>query len=78
MCWLKVFDQEGTESRAGQGLIDVVLARGIADSNVVFLVFNIKDMAKAKASIFSEEKKKLMMSAGVEGTPKIEFYKEAE
>lgn len=76
--WLKVFDTEGTAARAAQGLIDVVLARGIDDSNMVHLVFDIKDLAKAKASILSEEKKKLMMSAGVEGKPVIEFYSTVE
>lgn len=76
--WVKVFDNEGTANRASQGLIDVVLARGIDDPNIVQLVFDIKDMAKARASILSEEKKKLMMSAGVEGKPKIEFYTAAE
>jgi hypothetical protein len=74
--WLKVFDGEGTAARAEQGLQDVVLARGIDDPNLVHLVFDIKqtDMAKAKAAIISEEKKKLMLSAGVEGKPIIKFY----
>jgi hypothetical protein len=76
--WLKVFDGEGTAGRASQGLIDVVLARGITDSNMVQMIFDIKDMAKAKASVTSEKKKKLMMGAGVIGTPKIVFYKEAK
>ena len=76
--WVKVFDTEGAAKRAEEGLFDVVLARGIDDPNLVHLVFDIKDMAKAKASILSEEKKKLMMSAGVEGTPKIEFYSPAD
>ena len=76
--WLKVFDAEGSAKRASDGLVDVVLARGVDDSNLVHLVFDITDMAKAKASLFSPEKKKLMMSAGVEGTPKIVFYQEAE
>ena len=76
--WLKVFDNEGTASRASYGLIDVVLARGIEDSNVVHIVFDIKDMAKAKARINDPALKKLMMDGGVIGTPKIEFYKDAE
>jgi len=76
--WLKVFDNEGTANRASQGLYDVVLARGVDDPNIVQLVFDIKDLAKARASILSEEKKKLMMSAGVEGKPKIQFYTSAE
>ena len=76
--WLKVFDAEGPASRASQGLIDVALAQGIDDPNLVHIVFDTKDMAKAKASILSEEKKKLMQSAGVEGVPKIEYYNSAE
>jgi len=59
-------------------MVDVVMARGILDSNLVHLVFDIKDMAKAKAAIMSEDKKKLMMSAGVIGAPKIVFYKQVD
>lgn len=76
--WLKVFDGEGTAKRATQGLIDVVLARGIDDPNIVHMVFDIKDMAKAKASVTSEEKNKLRISAGMNGSPKIEFFNEGE
>jgi hypothetical protein len=76
--WLKVFDGEGTAARAAQGLIDVVLARGIDDPNIVHMVFDIKDMAKAMASVNSEAKNKLRMSAGMIGSPKIEFYNVAE
>jgi len=76
--WLKVFDAEGTASRAGDGLIDVVLARGVEDSNLVHLVFDISDMAKAKARMNDPAFKKLMTDAGVIGAPKIEFYNSAE
>jgi hypothetical protein len=73
--WVKVYDGEGTAKRASEGMADAVLARGIDDPNLVQIVFDIKDMAKAKAALFSEEKKKLMTSAGVEGKPVITFYK---
>jgi len=76
--WVKVFDGEGAAKRASQGMVDVVLARGIDDPNLVHIVFDITDMAKAKAAIFSDEKKKLMMSAGVEGKPEIAIYKSVE
>jgi len=76
--WLKVFDAEGSAKRASDGLVDVVLGRGVEDSNLVHIVFDITDMAKAKASMNSADKKKLMMSAGVEGAPKMEFYNTAE
>jgi len=75
--WLKVYDAEGTATRLSNGEVDVVLARGIDDPNMVQVVFDITDMAKAKADIFSDAKKKLMMSAGVEGTPVIQFYEDA-
>ena len=73
--WLKVYDAEGPAKRASEGLVDCVVARNIDDPNIVNLVFFITDMAKAKAAINSEEKKTLMMSAGVEGKPRILFYK---
>jgi hypothetical protein len=76
--WLKVFDAEGTATRATYGLVDVALARGIDDSSVVHIVFDIKDMTKAKARINDPALKKLMTDGGVIGAPKIKFYTDAE
>jgi hypothetical protein len=76
--WLKVFDGEGAAKRANEGLVDRAIGRGIDDTTMVHLVFGITDMAKAKAAIMSEEKKKLMESAGVIGKPDIRFYNEAK
>ena len=76
--WVKVFDAEGTATRATFGLVDVALARGIDDSTQVHIVFDIKDMAKAKARMNDPALKKLMTDAGVVGAPKIEFYSTAE
>ena len=76
--WLKVYDGEGMATRAEEGMVDRVIARGVDDPNMVHIVFAITDMAKAKAAIASETKKKLMMSAGVDGPPTIEFYSMAE
>lgn len=76
--WVKAYDGEGTAKRTSEGMIDVLMARGLDDPNMVQVVFDITDLAKAKAAINSEEKKKLMKDAGVEGTPKIEFYSTAE
>ena len=76
--WLKVYDGEGKDKRMSEGMVDVLLGRGIEDPNLVQIVFDITDMTKAKAAIFSDEKKKLMTSAGVEGKPVIEFYNTAE
>ncbi len=76
--WLKVYDGEGTAKRAEEGMVDVLLARGIDDPSIVYIVFDIIDLEKAKAAMSSEAKKNLMMSAGVEGAPKIDFYTTAE
>jgi hypothetical protein len=76
--WLKVFDAEGTATRASFGLRDVVLSRAIDDPNTVHIVFDITDMAKAKARLSDPALKKIMSDAGVTGTPKVEFYTTAE
>ena len=76
--WVKVYDGEGKPTRASEGMVDRVLARGIDDPNIVHIVFAVTDMAKAKAAITSEAKKNLMMSAGVEGAPTIEFFEQAK
>lgn len=76
--WLKVYDGEGAANRANEGLVDRALARGIDDPNMVLISFVVTDMAKAKARIASEDLKKIMMDAGVEGPPQISFYTVAQ
>lgn len=76
--WVKAFDAEGASARAANGLVDVVLARGVDDQGLVHIVFDITDMAKAKARLNSPELKKIMMTAGVEGVPEIKFYSAVE
>jgi quinol monooxygenase YgiN len=76
--WVKVYDGEGKATRANEGMVDQLLARSIDDPNMLYIVFAVTDMAKAKAAIFSDAKKNLMTSAGVEGAPKIEFYQMAD
>lgn len=73
--WLKVYNTEGKDTRAANGIVDRAMARGIEDSNLVSVVFIVTDMAKAKARIASPDLKKLMTDAGVEGTPDIVFYR---
>jgi hypothetical protein len=76
--WLKVYDGEGTATRSGFGLVDVALARGVEDSNLIHIVFDIKDMAKAKARLADPALKKMMTDGGVISAPKIEFYSQGE
>jgi quinol monooxygenase YgiN len=72
--WLKAYDAEGKAKRMEEGLIDRAMSRNLDNPNIVSLTFVVTDMAKAKASISSEAKKKVMMDAGVEGKPEIVFY----
>jgi hypothetical protein len=71
--WLKVFDSEGTAARAKDGLVDGVLARGIDDPNLVYLIFKITDLSKAKSALNNPDRQKIMQESGVIGKPEI-FY----
>jgi len=73
--WLSVYDSEGKETRASFGMIDRALCRGVDDSNMVYLVFAITDMAKAMERGKSEELKKLMDESGVDSAPEMFAYK---
>lgn len=72
--WLKVYDTEGRESRASNGLIDRAISRNIDDPNTVYVTFSVSDMTKAKARLKSPELKKIMTDAGVISEPVIDFY----
>jgi quinol monooxygenase YgiN len=76
--WLKVYDAEGMKTRMEHGVIDRGLARDADDPNMIYIVFAVTDMAKAKARIGSEELKKIMTDAGVEGIPQVTFYRLAD
>ncbi|MBK5269491.1 MAG: hypothetical protein JJE22_00625 [Bacteroidia bacterium] len=76
--WLKVYDEEGMKTRLDNGLMDRGIGRAIEDSNMVYVVFAVTDMAKAKARVNSEELKKVMTDAGVEGPPEVVMYKVVE
>ena len=69
--WLKVYDREGPAVRTKDGLVDAVLARGIDDPNLVFLVFQIKTLEEANAALANPERQKIMQEAGVVGTPEV-------
>ncbi|MEP6615086.1 MAG: hypothetical protein ABJA57_00835 [Ginsengibacter sp.] len=73
--WLKAYDREGKETRAANGLLDRGLGRGVDDPNMVYVVFAVTDMAKAKSRMSSAELKGIMTEAGVEGIPKFYMYK---
>jgi len=73
--WMKTFDSEGDSVRRANGLITRGIARNLDDSNTVSVLFEVSDMAKAKARASSPELKKLMTEAGVDSPPTIRWYK---
>ena len=73
--WLKAFDAEGASTRATNGMVDRLLARSLVDSNMIYIVFAVTDMAKAKARVGSPELKKVMTDAGVDSPPTIRWYR---
>lgn len=75
--WLKGYDAEGPATRAANGMNDLAIGRGIDDSNLVHLVFQVTDITKAKARLADPALKKIMMDAGVEGAPSVHFYQDA-
>jgi hypothetical protein len=72
--WLKAFDDEGMETRKTFGLVDRALARGMDDPNMVYILFAVSDWDKANARMSSDELKKIMTDAGVEGAPTFVKY----
>jgi hypothetical protein len=76
--WLKAFDGEGPAVRSNDGIEDGLLARGIDDPNLVYLVFRITDLEKAKAAMSNPARQKLMKSAGVIGAPEIYFGRDQQ
>jgi hypothetical protein len=73
--WLRAFDAEGDSIREANGLKFRLLAKGIDDSSMVYIVFIITDMTKAKARFNSPELKKIMTDAGVISKPDAFLYR---
>ena len=75
--WLKAFDEEGKETRAAKGLLDRSIARDVADSNRLYLLFDISNRVKAEAwaGPGSKELEKFMSDAGVDSPPMFQAYK---
>lgn len=72
--WLKAYDSDAA-SRSSNGLIERGIARNLYDSNTVSVLFEVSDMAKAKARMASPDLKKVMTDAGVDSPPSVRWYK---
>lgn len=75
--WKKAFDSH-KQTRIDAGLMDRSVAYSLTDNHIVTVVFSVTDLEKAKAFMNSEDLKKKMAEAGVEGPPTINFYTVAE
>jgi len=73
--WMKAFDAEGDSVRRANGLITRGIARNLEDSNSISILFEVSDLAKAKARSSSPELKKIMTDAGVDSPPTVRWYK---
>ena len=73
--WLKVYDEKGKATREKHGLIDRGLGRGIEDPNMVYILFEISDLRKARARLASSELRKILRSAGVDARMTVRYYK---
>jgi len=73
--WMKAFDAEGDSVRRANGLITRGIARNLDDSNTISILFEVSDLAKAKARSSSPELKKIMTDAGVDSPPTVRWYK---
>ncbi len=72
--WFKAYSSEGRTARAGFGLVERGMGRDLQDSNLIYIAFALTDMEKAKARMASEDLKKIMTDAGVEGPPNFVYY----
>jgi hypothetical protein len=73
--WLKAYDADGAAGKSAQGLIERGITRNLYDSNTVSVLFEVSDMAKAKATMASADLKKKMTDAGVDSPPTVRWFK---
>jgi len=76
--WLKSFDARGDSARTNHGLIERAIIRDLNDPNTISVIFEVSDMAKAKARLSSPEVKKNMKEAGVDSPPTIRWYRDVQ
>jgi hypothetical protein len=71
--WKKSFDSH-KQARMDAGLVDRALGYEVGDNHLVTIVFIVTDMKKAEDFSKSEDLKKKMEEAGVEGPPTFFYY----
>jgi len=72
--WKREYDAH-QPMRIEAGLTDRFVLQGVQDANDVTVIFEAKDLDRAKAFTESANLKEAMMKAGVQGKPDIRFLK---
>jgi hypothetical protein len=70
--WKAVYDAD-IGNRKTTGLTDLMLVRQADNPNMIALVFDVADHAKAKAMVTSPVLREVMETAGIIGTPDVHF-----
>ncbi|MBV9282492.1 MAG: cyclase [Chloroflexi bacterium] len=75
--WRRVYDEFEAMQKAG-GVTAESVYRAKGDPNNVLVLHHFGSMSAAEAFVASPELHEAMQKAGVEGTPRIEFFEESE
>jgi hypothetical protein len=73
--WRRVYDIH-LPKRNEAGLSEKILFRGAVDINEVIILFEVRDLTRAKAFTESSDLRDIMMKAGVVDRPDIYFLKD--
>ena len=68
--WKRAYDEHRV-ARNVAGLKEVHLLRGVSDPNDIVLLFEARDLDKARVFARSDDLRQAMQGAGVIGTPEI-------
>jgi hypothetical protein len=70
--WKPIYDAH-IPKRTEAGLTEKFLFRGTSDPNEVILLFEVKDLGRAKTFVESQDLRDIMKKAGVIDTPDVYF-----
>ncbi|HET9746431.1 MAG TPA: hypothetical protein VFP97_12010, partial [Chitinophagaceae bacterium] len=73
--WLKAYDEKARTPNEPYGLIERGLARGIDDPNMVYILYAVSDIKKAKARLSSSQLRRILRNAGMDSRMSVKFYK---
>lgn len=75
--WKPVFDDHAP-TRAEYGSTGYQLLRSADEPNELCMVFEVRDLGRAKELVFSDDLREKMQHAGVIGQPIVDFLEEVE